>query len=70
MRLRNNKKETGKDTLPALSIVRLGNDHTRGVAPGGPTPDASVADNDLAVGMLVEAVSRILFTGATPPSSF
>ncbi|MCI0620766.1 MAG: beta-propeller fold lactonase family protein [Acidobacteria bacterium] len=51
------QKETGKDTLPALSIVRMGNDHTRGVAPGGPTPDASVADNDLAVGMLVEAVS-------------
>ncbi|HEU0007383.1 MAG TPA: beta-propeller fold lactonase family protein [Terriglobia bacterium] len=55
------QKETGKDTLPALSIVRLGNDHTRGVAPGGPTPDASVADNDLAVGMLVEAVSSNSF---------
>jgi hypothetical protein len=51
------QQETGSDTLPALSIVRLGNDHTRGVAPGGPTPDASVADNDLAVGMLVEAIS-------------
>lgn len=51
------QKETGRDALPALSIVRLGNDHTRGVAPGGPTPDASVADNDLALGMLVEAVS-------------
>lgn len=51
------QRETGKDTLPALSIVRFGNDHTRGVAPGGPTPDASVADNDLALGMLVEAIS-------------
>lgn len=51
------RKETGRDTLPALSVVRLGNDHTRGVSPGGPTPDASVADNDLALGMLVEAVS-------------
>jgi DNA-binding beta-propeller fold protein YncE len=50
-------KETGQDTLPALSIVRLGNDHTRGVAPGGPTPDASVADNDLALGMLAETIS-------------
>jgi len=42
------EKEGG---LPRLNIVRLGNDHTRGVAPGGPTPDASVADNDLAVGI-------------------
>jgi hypothetical protein len=50
-------KETGKDTLPALSIVRLGTNHTRGVSPGGPTPDASVADNDLALGMLVETLS-------------
>ncbi|MEW5975810.1 MAG: bifunctional YncE family protein/alkaline phosphatase family protein [Acidobacteriota bacterium] len=52
------QEETGKDTLPALSIVRFGNDHTRGVAPGGPTPDASVADNDLALGWLVETVSN------------
>jgi len=51
------QQETGKDELPAFSIVRFGADHTRGVAPGGPTPDASVADNDLALGMLVEAIS-------------
>jgi len=52
------QEQTGEDTLPALSIVRLGNDHTRGVAPGGPTPDASVADNDLAFGWLVETLSH------------
>lgn len=51
------QRESGNDTLAALSIVRFPDDHTRGVAPGGPTPDASVADNDLALGMLVEAVS-------------
>ncbi len=51
------QKETGKDTLADFMIVRLGNDHTRGVAPRGPTPDASVADNDVALGMLVEAIS-------------
>ena len=50
-------KESGKDLLPAFSIVRLPNNHTRGVAPGGPTPDASVADNDLALGLLVETIS-------------
>lgn len=52
------QKKTGKDTLPHLSVVRLGNNHTRGVRPGGATPDASVADNDLALGMLVEAISQ------------
>jgi hypothetical protein len=36
----------------------LGDDHTGGTTPGGPTPKASVADNDLAVGRLVEAVSH------------
>ena len=56
-RIAERQRQTGEDTLPALSIVRLGNDHTRGVAPGGPTPDASVADNDLALGWLVETIS-------------
>jgi DNA-binding beta-propeller fold protein YncE len=52
------QRETGADTFPHFSIVRLGNDHTRGVRPGGPTPDASVTDNDLALGMLVETISN------------
>ena len=56
-RIAERQKQTGEDRLPALSIVRLGNDHTRGVAPGGPTPDASVADNDLALGWLTETIS-------------
>jgi DNA-binding beta-propeller fold protein YncE len=51
------QKETGEDHLPAFSIVRFCNDHTRGVSPGGPSPDANVADNDLALGWLVETVS-------------
>ncbi|PYV93109.1 MAG: hypothetical protein DMG05_02525 [Acidobacteria bacterium] len=57
-RIAERQRQTGEDKLPALSIVRLGNDHTRGVAPGGPTPDASVADNDLALGWLVETISN------------
>jgi hypothetical protein len=44
--------------LPRLSIVRLGNDHTIGTVPGKKTPRALVADNDLALGRLVEAVSK------------
>jgi hypothetical protein len=34
------------------------NDHTGGVTPGNPTPEAQVADNDYAVGLLVEGLSR------------
>jgi YVTN family beta-propeller protein len=44
-------------TVPALSIIRLGNDHTNGTRPGTPTPRAMVAENDLALGRLVEAIS-------------
>jgi hypothetical protein len=47
--------------LPALSIVRLGNDHTMGTRPGERTPRAFVAENDVALGRLVEAVSKSRF---------
>jgi hypothetical protein len=43
--------------LPQLNIVRLGNDHTNGTRPGSPTPRAMVAENDLAVGRLIEIIS-------------
>jgi len=49
------EKEGG---LPRLNIVRLGNDHTAGTSPGFPTPRAMVAENDLALGRLVEAISK------------
>jgi DNA-binding beta-propeller fold protein YncE len=45
-------------TLPALEIVRFPNDHTSGTRPDALTPQAMVADNDAAVGKLVEAVSH------------
>jgi hypothetical protein len=48
----------GRDTMPAFVMLRLPNDHTAGTRPGWPTPKASVADNDLAVGRAVEAVSN------------
>jgi DNA-binding beta-propeller fold protein YncE len=44
--------------LPALSIIRLGNDHTSGTRPGSWTPTAMIAENDLALGRLVDAISR------------
>jgi hypothetical protein len=54
-------RDGGKDTMPNMIVVRLGNDHTAGTTPGGPTPKSSVADNDLAVGRMVEAVSHSVY---------
>jgi YVTN family beta-propeller protein len=44
--------------LPRLTILLLPADHTNGTAPGYPTPRAMVADNDLALGRIVEAITR------------
>jgi hypothetical protein len=44
--------------LPQFVILRLPDDHTAGTRPESPQPVASVADNDLAVGRVVEAVSN------------
>jgi YVTN family beta-propeller protein len=51
-------RKQGKDTMPSFMQLRFGNDHTAGTTPGGPTPKASVADNDLAVGRAIEAISH------------
>ena len=45
-------------SLPRLTILLLPTDHTDGTAPGFPTPRAMVADNDLALGRLVEVISK------------
>ncbi len=58
-------KEQGKDTMPNFVMLRLPNDHTAGTRPGGPTPKSSVADNDLAVGRAVEAISHSPFWDST-----
>ncbi|MBI4482630.1 MAG: bifunctional YncE family protein/alkaline phosphatase family protein [Acidobacteria bacterium] len=44
--------------LPRFMILWLPNDHTAGTRPGKLTPRAYVAENDLALGMIVEAVSQ------------
>ena len=44
--------------MPNLCILSLPNDHTGGTQPGFPTPAAAVADNDLAVGQILEALSH------------
>lgn len=54
-------KNAGHDTMPNFIQLRLANDHTGGTTPGGPTPKASIADNDLAVGRAVDAISHSPF---------
>jgi YVTN family beta-propeller protein len=51
-------RESGTgEPLPSFVLLRLPDDHTAGTRAGSPTPNASVSDNDLAVGRVVEAVS-------------
>jgi YVTN family beta-propeller protein len=54
-----------RGTMPALEIVRLPNDHTSGLAAGKPSPRAAVADNDLALGRMVAALTRSQFWKST-----
>jgi YVTN family beta-propeller protein len=51
--------------LPSLQLVYLPNDHTQGTYPGTATPASYVADNDLALGQLVAAVSHSPYWAST-----
>jgi YVTN family beta-propeller protein len=53
------------DSLPHLMVLSLPNDHTAGTAPGFPTPRAMVADNDLALGKIIETITRSRFWDST-----
>ncbi|MFG0253354.1 MAG: bifunctional YncE family protein/alkaline phosphatase family protein [Phycisphaerales bacterium JB038] len=55
------KKFEARGEFPNLVIIYLPNDHTSGTAEGCPTPRALVADNDLAVGRIVEGLSHSSF---------
>ena len=52
-------------TFPNLVIVYLPSDHTSGTSPGSPTPRAQIADNDLALGRVVEGISKSRFWPTT-----
>jgi DNA-binding beta-propeller fold protein YncE len=52
------KAKGSAQELPQFILLYLPDDHTGGTRPGKPTPQASVADNDLAVGRVVDAVSH------------
>ena len=51
--------------MPRLIVMRLGNDHTNGTAAGKIAPLSAAADNDYALGMLVEGVSKSKFWTST-----
>ena len=55
------KHYEAENSFPDLTIVWLPDDHTGGTKFGEPTPEAMVADNDLAFGEIVEAVSHSPF---------
>ena len=52
-------------SLPDLMVLSLPDDHTAGTSPNFPVPKAMVADNDLAVGRIVDAVTHSRFWDST-----
>jgi hypothetical protein len=56
---------TQGDSLPNLMVLSLPNDHSAGTSPNFPTPRAMVADNDLALGRIVETISHSRFWDST-----
>jgi YVTN family beta-propeller protein len=59
------EKGAANTTMPRLIVMRLGNDHTSGTRPGAIAPLSSVADNDAALGQIVEGVSQSRFWRST-----
>jgi YVTN family beta-propeller protein len=58
----NDLKQAEKDdSLPQLNLMTIMDDHTAGTDPTKPTPSAMVADNDLALGRIVDAISHSKF---------
>src|SRR5262249_22482060 len=55
------KKAEKSGNWPSLMVMSLPTDHTQGLYPGAYSPTANVADNDLALGRIVEAISRSRF---------
>jgi len=62
--LKEYEKQPG-DQLPNLIVMALPADHTVGTKEGNPTPQAMVADNDLALGQIIEALTKSKFWSST-----
>ena len=58
-------EQTAGDNLPQLIVMALPSDHTVGTNPNYPTPRAMVADNDLALGRIIDALSHSRFWSNT-----
>jgi phospholipase C len=54
-----------KGEMPRLVLMTIGNDHTEGTRPGIRSPISCVADNDQALGVMVEGLSRSKFWAST-----
>jgi YVTN family beta-propeller protein len=63
--LRHLKAWESSNAMPSLVMVQLPSDHTEGTTPGFSTPKACLADNDLAVGQIVEGISHSKFWKST-----
>lgn len=63
--LRHLKTWESSGTMPNLVMIQLPSDHTEGTTPGFSTPKACLADNDLAVGQVVEGISHSKFWKST-----
>ena len=53
------------DQVPELMVLSLPNDHTSGTSPGFPVPKAMVADNDLALGRIIQTITHSRFWDST-----
>ncbi|HEV3250747.1 MAG TPA: alkaline phosphatase family protein, partial [Puia sp.] len=53
------------DNLPDLMVLSLPDDHTAGMSESFPTPRAMVADNDLALGRIIETITHSRFWDST-----
>ncbi len=59
------QQTTGRDVMPSLIYMSLPVNHTMGANLGSPTPQSMVADNDAAIGMIVDAISHSPFWAST-----
>ena len=59
------KQYEAGDSLPDLMVLSLPDDHTAGTSPNFPVPQAMVADNDLAVGRIIDVISHSRFWDST-----
>jgi YVTN family beta-propeller protein len=55
------KEYETQGAMPHLTVMLLPSDHTSGTRPGANTPKAMVADNDLALGQVVEGLTKSKF---------